>query len=419
MKTVDQSPGSEQIETVIVGGGQAGLALSFLLTQQGREHVVLEKREQVGATWRQRWDSFTLVTPNWTLRLPGHYYEEGDSDGFLARDNVVTYLERYAASFDPPLQFGVEVTAVTHKADDSGYLVHTDDRTYEAQNVVVATGTFQKPKIPAASQGLSPSITRLHSNDYSNPQALPDGAVLVVGGGQSGCQIAQELKESGRRVYLSVGSAGRLPRHYRGRDGMWWADRLGLFDQTVDKLSSPEERFEANPQVSGKNDGCDINLHEFAREGINLLGRLEAAREKRVALGHNLHESLAKADKTAAEFRKAIDKYVRETGLNAPPEEVHEPQDGYNQEIVTSLDLDEAGISTVLWATGYRWDYGWVKLPIFDDYGYPQQQRGVTPYPGLYFLGLHFLHTRKSCLFYGVGDDAQYIAAHIDRRMNR
>lgn len=404
----------EKRDTVIIGGGQAGLAMSYLLTERGRGHVVLEKSEQIGTSWRGRWDSFTLVTPNWQLQLPGFYYDGDDPDGFLARDEVVAYLERYAASFDPPIRFGVEVTSVEREGD--GYLLQTTGGDYEAENVVVAVGAFQYPNVPACSERMPEEITQLHSSEYRNPDALPDGAVLVVGSGQSGCQIAQELNESGRRVYLCTSSVGRIPRHYRGRDCMQWLVELGMVDQPVHKLESPEERFAPNPQISGRDGGQDINLHEFARDGIQLLGYLEDVQGARAVLAPDLHQNLAKADQVATEVCQAIDEYACEKGLDVPEDSVKEMQHGYEQEVITELNLQEAGIGTVLWATGFGRDFGWIKLPIFDAWGYPVQRLGVTVYPGLYFLGLHYLHTLKSGLFLGVGDDAEHVAAHMARR---
>lgn len=409
----------EQRDTVIVGGGQSGLTMSYLLTQQDRDHVVLEKSQQVASAWRQRWDSFTLVTPNWQLRLPGHPYTGEDPDGFLPRDRVVEYLEDYAASFDPPIRFGATATRVAPDGD-GGYVVETDDGTLRADNVVVAAGTFQQPRIPPASQRVPAGIEQLHSRDYRNPDQLGDGAVLVVGSGQSGSQIAQELHESGRDVHLCVSGPGRLPRRYRCRDGMWWAMKLGITDQTVDELDSPEERFTANPRISGRDGGQTINLHEFARDGIQLLGRLEDVRDGRALLAPDLHASLEAADTMVAEFCAGVDQYVQEAGLDAPEESLEQLRDGYDQEQVTELDLTEAGIGTVLWATGYRWDYSsWIDLPVFDEFGYPVQDRGVTEHPGLYFLGLHYLHTLKSGLFLGVGEDAQHVADHLAQRSAR
>lgn len=406
----------ERIDTVVVGAGQSGLAISYLLTERGRDHVVLDKAERIGSSWHGRWDSFTLVTPNWGLRLPGHPYPGDDPDGFLTRDEVISYLEDYASGFGPPLRLGVTVTRVEPIRDRDGYRVHTSDGVYEAVNVVVAAGTFQRPRIPDLARHLSPDLAQIHTSEYRNPGGLPAGGVLVVGSGQSGCQIAQELHEAGRRTHLCVGSAGRFPRRYRRHDGLWWAVQLGLTDQTVEQLDSPAGRFRANPQISGKDGGRDINLHQFARDGITLLGRLQDGKGTRLSLAPDLHESLAAADTMAAEFRGGVDEYVQKTGMDAPVEQVDEPEDGYDQEILTELDLADTGIRSVLWATGYRWDYSWIDAPIFDDFGYPIQRQGVTDYPGLYFLGLHFLHTLKSGLFLGVGSDAAHIAQHIEQR---
>ena len=403
----------ETRNTIIIGGGQSGLAMSYLLTQQNHDHIILEKQQQIGETWRSRWDSFTLVTPNRQLQLPGYPYQGDEPDGFLRRDEVVEYLDEYAARFDPPLRFGVEVTAVTPQNHGNGYLVQTTAGDYQADNVIVTVGAFQYPAIPKFSQNTPEPIKHLHSSEYRNPAALPQGNVLVVGSGQSGCQIAQELHESGRQVYLCTSSAGRIPRRYRGKDGFWWAEQLGILDQTVDDLESPAERFAPNPQASGKDGGQEINLHQFAHDGILLLGHLEDIQGQKAILADDLHENLAVGDKQAAQFRQGVDKYVRQTGMDVPNQSVTEPQDGYDQEISPELNLADAGISAIIWATGFDWDFSWVQLPIFDEWGYPIQERGVTEYPGLYFLGLHWLYKRRSGLFLGVGEDAKHIAEHM------
>lgn len=407
---------TQHIDTIVIGGGQSGLAMSYLLTRQGKDHIVLEKANRIGESWRNRWDSFTLVTPNWQLQLPGYPYDGDDPDGFLSREEVVAYLEGYAASFNPPVEFGCKVTAVEKNQSGEGYRVYTDEETYTCANVVVAAGTFQKPRIPECSSNAENEFTQIHSSEYRNPDSLPDGGVLVVGSGQSGTQIARELHESGREVCLSVSNVGRLPRRYRGKDGMWWGVQIGMTDQTVDDLDSREERFAPNPQISGKDGGQEINLHEFARDGIRLAGYLEDIDGRRAGFAQNLHENLAAADQMAAQFRKGVDKYIRETGMDLPEETVNEPQDGFQQEEIPELDLRKVGITTVLWATGYRWDYSWIDLPVFDEYGYPVQKRGVTGYPGLYFLGLHWLHKLKSGLFLGVGEDAEHVAGHLANR---
>jgi putative flavoprotein involved in K+ transport len=308
------------------------------------------------------------------------------------------------------------VTSVESNADGDGFRVETDCGVLEVSNVVVATGTFQKPKIPAYSQKISPEVTQIHSSLYRNPDGLPPGAVLVVGSGQSGCQITEELYQSGRKVYLCTSSARRAPRRYRGKDFTWWFLNMGVADDTVETLDSPEERFEANPHVTGKDGGHTLNLHQFAKDGVTLLGRLKDASGSKVWMEEDLHENLAAADKFAAEFKKGIDKFIEKTGIDAPEEDQPELRAGYEAEVITELDLESAGISSIIWATGYSFDFSWVRFPIFDEYGYPVQERGVTEVPGLYFLGLHWLHTIKSGLFLGVGEDAAHIAEHIASR---
>lgn len=404
----------KSIENIIIGCGQSGLAMSYYLTQKDRDHIILEKNHQIGASWQHRWDSFTLVTPNWQLQLPGFPYQGEEPDAFSTRDEVIHYLETYASTFNPPIQFGTTVSSVTQNENGQGFLVETSNQVYIAQNVIVAVGIFQSPKKPSFSRKIPAHIQQIHSSEYKNSAQLPEGAVLVVGSGQSGSQIAQELNENGRKVYLSTGKAGRLPRRYRSKDGMWWAVKLGITDQTVDDLESKEERFGANPQISGKNGGQDINLHQFVRDGITLLGRFEDVRDQRAIFGSDLHSNLTFADKFAEQFRHGVDQFIQKSGLDLPQEKVNEPKDGYDLDIIPHLDFAKTDIHTVLWATGYQWDYSWIKLPVFDEYGYPEQRRGVTEYDGLYFLGLHWLHKLKSGLFLGVGEDAEYLAAYME-----
>jgi putative flavoprotein involved in K+ transport len=267
---------SEPVEVVVVGAGQAGLAISYYLTQQGRTHVVLERETQVGSAWRHgRWDSFTLVIPNWAVRLPGFPYRGDDPDGFMERSEIVNHLERYASSFGAPARFGVTVTAVDPAPGGSGYLVSTSSGgTYAAANVVVATGSFQFPKPTKLAEAFPPSISQMHSSSYRNPDGLPPGAVLVVGSADTGCQIADELCEQGRQVYMCVGHSSRRPRRYRGRDVAFWVVTLGGFDQTADQLPDPGARFAANAHLTGKSGGYTLNLHQFARNGVVLLGHL-------------------------------------------------------------------------------------------------------------------------------------------------
>jgi len=403
----------EQIDTIIVGGGQAGLSISYHLKQRGREHVILEQADRVAEVWRKRWDSFTLITPNWMVRLPGAEYEGVHPDDFMARDEVVTYLEEYVEQFEIPVRYGYQVNSI--EPIEAGYLINTDKGDIKAENVVVATGMYQMPKIPEFSQNLSPEIHQLHSCDYRNPGTLPEGGVLVVGSAQSGAQIAEELNEEGRKVFLSVGSAGRFPRRYRGKDITRWLDEMG-FDMTVDKLPSPKVKFEGSSHGTGKNGGHTINLHQFARDGMVLLGHIQSAQKDHIVLAPGLKENLAKADEVETRLVNRIDEYIEANGLDVPVEILPELRDGYDADMINELDLKSAGIINVIWATGYKFDFGIVKLPVFDEDGYPMQKRGVTEYPGLYFIGLPFLHNSNSGTLNGVGDDANHVVSMITTR---
>jgi putative flavoprotein involved in K+ transport len=410
---------TEHIETLIIGGGQAGLALSSYLTRLGQTHLVLEQG-RVGETWRSgRWDSFTLNTPNWMTQLPGFPYQGDDPDGFLPREDIVTYLEQYAASFQAPLHCGVRVTAVRQQPGGEGYLVEAEQVTVKARNVVLATGAYPKPKLPTASEALSLEICQLPTSEYRHPQMLPSGAVLVVGTGQSGCQIAEDLHESGRQVYLSTSSCGRVPRRYRGKDITWWLTRTGFFDRTIDQLPSAAAKFACNPHVSGNHGGHDINLRHLAKRGMILLGRVQAAQGKQIILAPDLEENLARAEAHAIQTTQEIDEYITKAGLEVAANRTtaEAPSNGAtSRKPILTLDLQSAGISTIIWASGFQLDFGWVQIPVFNRVGYPLHRRGVTAFPGLYFLGLHWLYKRKSTLLYGVGEDAAFIASAIAGR---
>ncbi len=409
----------QQIDVVIIGGGQAGLALSYYLTQQGRTHVVLE-RGRVAETWRsQRWDSFTLVTPNWMTQLPGFPSQGEDPDGFLPHDEIVITLERYAQSFHAPLRYGIQATAVRLRPEGDGYLVETSDGAFEAANVVLATGGFPVPRLPRASAAIPVNIMQLHSSQYRKPQRLPSGAILVVGSGQSGSQIAEELHQSGRQVYVCVSRCGRSPRRYRGKDVMWWVNQMGGYDRTVDSLPSPAARFVCHPDLSGKDGGHEINLRQLARKGVVLLGRLQEVQGNHVILAPDLEENLARADALAAQLTHAIDDYVLRTGMAVPEKSmIDDPTSKWvpPAEPIPEVDLYAAGISTVIWATGFRLDFGWVHVPVFDAAGSPLHQRGITSSPGLYFLGLPWLSKEKSALLFGIGEDAAFLASAIAAR---
>jgi putative flavoprotein involved in K+ transport len=410
---------SIDVETIIIGAGQAGLATSYYLGQMGREHLILEQAAQAGNAWRnQRWDSFTFVTPNWMIRLPGAEYQGDDPDGYLPRDQIVRYFEQYVDRYQFPVRFGVRTTAV--ERNGTGYRVQAEQGDYRAKNVVIATGFFQQSKKPAFSSKISAEVVQLHTSDYRNPGQLPPGAVLVVGSGQSGCQIVEDLLLSGHKVFLSVGGTGRMPRRYRGQDITWWFFKSKMGELTVDQLASPKDKFIENPQVTGARGGHSINLHQFARQGVVLLGHVHDGQDMKISLAPDLRESLAKSDQFEMEMLKRIDDAIAQSGQDVPEERPSELlRDGYAAEIIPELDLKAAGITSIIWAMGFRFDPSLVKLPVVDDDDYPIQKRGVTQYPGLYFIGMPWLYKRQSNLLYGVGEDAEHIAADITSHLKR
>jgi len=403
----------EKIESVMVGSGQAGLSLSYYLAQAGREHIVLEKSLQAADAWRnRRWDSFTLITPNWSFRLPGAEYADSEPGGFMPKTEIVHRFEQYKQENRLPVSYSTEVTRVEPMDDHYRYRIFTDNKIYEAKNVIIATGMYQKVKIPPFAAQIPQDILQISSDAYRNPQTLPPGAVLVIGSAQSGCQIAEELHEAGRKVYLSTSTAGRLPRRYRGIDGYDWLNRIGFFDRTVAMLNSPRDRVFGSPHSTGKGGGHEINLHKFSREGIILLGHTRGYEDGKLVIAPDLKENLAKADGFAANTIKMIDEYILKSAMNIPLEEVVILDDGYRAPEISSLDLLAKGIRVIIWATGYSFE-SLIELPLIDSYGFPITDRGVTRYPGLYFLGMLWMNKFKSGFLMGVGESAQYLAEVI------
>jgi putative flavoprotein involved in K+ transport len=398
-----------RIETAVIGGGQAGLSASFHLSQRGAEHVLLE-RGRIGETWRsERWDSFRLNTPNWFLQLPGHEYAGSDPNAFLTRDETVAYLESYAGTGNGNVQTGTDVLSLRARPG-GGFELDTSTGAIAATNVVVATGSFRKTT-PVAATGSVPHVPQLHAREYRNPGQLADGGVLVIGSGQSGCQIAAELNRSGRKVYLSLGRCPSLPFSYRGRLVFDWLVDIGMMDETVDKLPSPAARLAGNPTVASADVGHLIAPRRLAREGVTLIGRVETLNDARSVIRPDANERLAEAAQFDAMFKQRLDDYVAASGIDAP-EEV-DSTDGGGVAELTELDLRAAGITSIIWANGYRPDYGWIDLPVFDADGWPVHKRGVTGVDGLYFVGVHWLHKRKSALLLGVGEDAEHVVSTI------
>jgi putative flavoprotein involved in K+ transport len=371
--------GSLAVDVVVIGGGQAGLSLSYHLTQQGRNHVVLEQ-DRIAESWRtRRWDSLRLVGPNRTLELPGFPYAGDDPDGFMGKDDVAAHLEAYARSFGAPVRESERVTAVERGPDGGGFLVRAEDGTYIAAQVVVATGALQRPIIPACATELPAHIAQVVPYAYRNPTSLPPGAVLVVGSGQAGCQIAEELRRAGRQVYLSVGRSWWAPRRFRGRDVSLWLRDIGWFDRTVEGLPPGARAGLPNPQFTGSGGGRDLNAHTLAVEGVVLLGRLLGIRDGTIALAPDLDVNLAWGDEQAESRLLAIDEHVRERGLDVPAPDLpvySRVAAEIAREAPQELNLAAAGIGAVIWATGYRPDLGWVRLPILDADGWPASGAG-------------------------------------------
>lgn len=399
----------ERIETVVVGAGQAGLSMSYYLGARGREHVVLE-RAQLAQRWRtQRWDSLMFQFPNWSIELPGKSYAGVDLDGFSHRAEVLAFLEDYARGIKAPVHTGVEVLALRAASRPGRYVVATNRGDIEARNVVIATGPYQEPRMPPVSLQLPAHIVQVHASEYRNPGQLPAGGVLVVGSGASGCQIAEELLTSGREVYFAIGHHRRVPRRYRGHDVFWWRRVLGLLDVTADE-TPPAQRLPP-PLVTGVAGGHDVDIRAYAADGMVLLGHLRGASGTRIAFADDVEASLEAGDRAFAQFTSAVDDYLlRHEGSlaePAPPPRVH------TQKYIAELDVRTSNIGSVVWATGYRYDFRWVELSIFDAQGHPVQHRGETSVPGICFLGLAWMHKVKSSFLCGVGEDAQYLAERL------
>lgn len=401
------------VPVAIVGAGQAGLSVSWNLTRQGVEHVLLEAETPTHEWTDSRWDNFTLVTPNWHCRLPGHVYDGPDPDGFMTRDEVVTWLDEYVRSFDPPVRSHTRVTEMRER-DGGGFVLTLDvggeQGTLETDHVVVATGGYHRPIEPAFARAIDPAIHQVHSQQYMNHEQLPAGGVLVVGTGQSGAQIAEDLHLEGRQVHLALGNAPRVARTHRGRDSMTWLSDMGLYDTAVQQYPGGlAAREKTNHYVTGRDGGRDIDLRAFAAEGMRLYGSLVDARGTLLDFAPTLTRSLDAADAVYRSIRGDIDRFIEREGIEAPPEEPYVAP-WSPEEDPLDLDLAAAGVTSIVWAIGYRPDYGWLRVGVFDGTGRPTHTRGVTSVPGLYFVGLPWMHTWGSGRFLGVAADAEHIA---------
>ena len=404
-----------QYEVIVIGAGQAGLSMSYLLQQKGIDHVVFEKK-RIADSWKNyRWDTFCLVTPNWQCNLPGYSYPGSDPYGFMVRDEIVSYLEGYAASFKPPVKEGVEVLAISKEPLTDSFTVLTNEGIYTANQVVVCIGNFHSAPLPELAKKFPSSITHVHSAHYKNPENLPDGDVLVVGTGQSGTQIAEDLHLAGRTVHLCVGKAPRCARLYRGKDVVEWLDMMKYYDIPVDKHPEGENvRDKTNHYVTGRDGGHEIDLRKFYLEGMKLYGVLNDVNDDELIFFPNLKEHLDYADRVSENIKKRIDQYIFDNQIDTPAEPTYVPVwEPINE--VTSLTLQDSNITSVVWCIGFGMDYTWLKLPVLNERGYPVHQRGVTEVDGLYFLGLTWQYTWGSARFSGVAKDAEFLLENIEK----
>ena len=406
-----------EVDTLIIGGGQAGIAMSEHLSAQGVPHLIVE-RNRIAERWRsERWDSLVANGPAWHDRFPNMTFPNIDPDGFVTAGGIVDYLTAYCEQIKAPIHCGVEVTALHHKPDGSGFRAETSEGVIEARNVVAATGPFQRPIIPTVVPAEA-GITQIHSASYRNPAQLPEGAVLVIGAGSSGVQIADELRRAGKTVYLAVGPHDRPPRRYRGKDFVWWLGALGMWN--AEAIQPGMEHVTI--AVSGARGGHTVDFRALAADGITLVGRAEAFENGVMRFADDLARNIALGDANLLAMMDAADAYIAREGLDWPEEPEARamlPDPTCVTNPLRELDLAKAGVTSIVWATGYALDFGWMKIDAFDAKGLPKHKKGVAEVPGLYFLGLAWLSRRASPFIWGVWHDAAYLAQQIAARNNR
>ncbi len=413
--TIDNIPAIEgpkkHYSVIIIGGGQAGMSMSFCLGKLGIDHLILDKATEFAANWQhERWDNFCLVTPNWQCQLPGFPYAGDEPHGFMVKDEIVAYLKAYRDFFNPPIQFNSPVLSLDKI--QGRFYIQTPGQTYTAEQVVLACGGYHRPHILPGANQIPEHIQQIHSRDYKNAQQLPAGEVMVLGTGQSGCQIAEDLHLEGRKVHLVVGNAPRVNRRYRGKDVVDWLEQMGYYQMTIDEHPEGENAPHAtNHYVTGRDGGRDLNLRIFAEQGMHLYGKLSSIQRGKMQFHADLHTNLDYADSVAARIRESIEAYIQQQGISAQQDSnVHS---SYMPATPLSLDLNKTAIAAVVWATGFKMEFDWVKPKVFNSKGLPAQKRGVSSVQGLYFLGLNWMNTWGSGRFFHVGKDAQYLSEQI------
>ena len=406
---------SNHYEVIIIGAGQAGLSMSYCLTQKGINNIIIEKTDTVAHAWKtQRWDEFCLVTPNWQCQLPGYPYKGNDPNGFMLKDEIIDYLDAYYESFKPEVKFNRSVTELNKTG--SVFNIKTNSDSFTADQVVLACGSYHQAHILPFAKSMPENITHIHSSNYKNEQSLPPGEVLVVGTGQSGCQIAEDLHLQGRKVHLCVGSAPRVNRRYRGKDVVRWLEDMGYYKTTIDKHPDGKNAIHStNHYVTGRDGGRDLNLRIFAEQGMKLYGKLKDAKKDKIFFEDDLKENLDYADEVAARIANSIEQYIVEHNIEAPDDDnIHSE---FLPESPSSINLIESNITSVIWAKSFKKNFNWVNLPVFDGNGDPVYKRGVTHVEGIYFIGLNWMHTWGSGRFFHVGQDAEYLSDKINQKL--
>ncbi|MCH6259063.1 MSMEG_0569 family flavin-dependent oxidoreductase [Puniceicoccaceae bacterium K14] len=406
-----------RVSVVIIGGGQAGLSASYCLAKQGITDQVIFERNRVAYSWsHERWDSFCLVTPNFQCRLPDHPYDGEDPEGFMVKDEIVDFVKRFAEKVEAPIHQGVDVIAV-RRLKEGGFEVETTKGTWLCDSVVSAIGSFHRPVLPKGANDIPADIEQIFATDYKNPEQLPEGGIAIVGNGQSGCQIAEDLKLVGRQVHLYMGNAPRSPRKYRGKDAVTWLEEMGYYETCFDEHPDPEKaRGGTNHYLTGRDGGREIDLRKFAMEGVKLYGYLEEVSETGFRSRPDVKERLDKADRSYIGICRRIDEYITENGISAPEEAPYVPCWDPPENMDTELDFEKDKISSVIWCLGFRPDFSFIESDAFDDRGFPLHKRGVGLDEGLYYLGLPWLHTWGSSRFAGIAQDAEHVAQKIVER---